>query len=160
MGSIYIWAGTILFMLTMGLAILLNKTKIKPYILYALYLVLIFVFSFRIMKEIKEYNAFNQEDFSNIIKILIDDREIDKEIVKPLFEELKHDDFTWVDHPIKRKEYFINVYTHKRIYRFKIWDTYNQGVLVSRFDCDGKDFITNRNDKLLYFLNRNNEIQQ
>ncbi|WP_139263338.1 hypothetical protein [Chryseobacterium carnipullorum] len=54
----------------------------------------------------------------------------------------------------KEKEYFVTVYTKQRSYKFKIWDTYNQGVLVYRINKNGKEFVTNRNDKLIYYLDK------
>ncbi|HBV16219.1 hypothetical protein [Chryseobacterium carnipullorum] len=54
----------------------------------------------------------------------------------------------------KEKEYFVTVYTKQRSYKFKIWDTYTQGVLVCRINKNGKEFVTNRNDKLIYYLDK------
>lgn len=45
-------------------------------------------------------------------------------------------------------------YVENKIFRFQIWDTYNQGVLVSRVHAKGEEFVSNRNDKILLFFNK------
>lgn len=69
-----------------------------------------------------------------------------------LFDCLKYDEFSWVNHPIKKEEYFINIFTHQKVYKFRVWNTYNQGVLIYRIDDKEKEFVTNRNDRILRFL--------
>lgn len=69
-----------------------------------------------------------------------------------IFECLKYDEFTWVNHPTKKKEYFIKIFTHQKVYKFRIWNTYNEGVLIYRIDDKGREFVTNRNDKILQYL--------
>ncbi|MGH1518677.1 hypothetical protein [Chryseobacterium sp. JK1] len=84
--------------------------------------------------------------------ISIDNTIVNKDKYKMLFESLKDDEFSWVNHPTKKKEYFVSIFIHEKVYKFKIWDTYNQGVLIYRIDDKGKEFVTNRNDNVLRYL--------
>lgn len=109
---------------------------------------------FNAKKNMDEYFSYNEIEYSDVIKITINNKIIKSANTKLLFEVLKNDQFSFVNHPIKKKEYFVRVYTKKRIYNFRILDTHNQGVLVSRIDINGRDYVTNRNDNIIFFLSK------
>ncbi|HCM32548.1 MULTISPECIES: hypothetical protein [Chryseobacterium] len=152
MGSIYIGIVVVCFIATVLLIAALRLKTVKFYIPIGIYIILLFFYSLKVSADIKNYQLYNQEDFSDVTGISINNVMVDKEQYKMLFENLKYDEFSWVNHPTKRKEYFINIFTRKKVYKFKIWDTYNQGVLISRINDDGKEFVTNRNDYILQYL--------
>ncbi|GEM_PF-2560448 len=152
MGSIYIGIVFVCFIATVLLIAALRLKTVKFYIPLGIYIILLFFYSLKVTADIKDYQLYNREDFSDVTGISINNVLVDKEQYKMLFENLKYDEFSWVNHPIKRKEYFINIFTRKKVYKFKVWDTYNQGVLISRINDDGKEFVTNRNDYILQYL--------
>lgn len=153
MGSIYIGIVFVFFFLTLALSAVSKQKKVKFYIPFAIYVILLMGYLINTGYDLKEYNSYNNEIFSNVTGIVVNNQTVNKKEYHQLFEELKFDEFTWVNHPIKRKEYVVSIHTKYRIYKFKIWDTYNQGVLVYRINKNGKEFVTNRNDKVLYYLN-------
>jgi len=152
MGSIYIGIVFVCFIATVLLIAALRLKTVKFYIPLGIYIILLFFYSLKVTADIKDYQLYNREDFSDVTGISINNVLVDKEQYKMLFENLKYDEFSWVNHPIKRKEYFINIFTRKKVYKFKVWDTYNQGVLISRINDGGKEFVTNRNDYILQYL--------
>ncbi|WP_265131038.1 hypothetical protein [Chryseobacterium oranimense] len=152
MGSIYIGIVFVCFIATVLLIAALRLKTVKFYIPIGIYIILLFFYSLKVTADIQDYQLYNREDFSDVTGISINNVLVDKEQHKMLFENLKYDEFSWVNHPIKRKEYFINIFTRKKVYKFKVWDTYNQGVLISRINDDGKEFVTNRNDYILQYL--------
>ncbi|PQA91073.1 hypothetical protein B0A69_18505 [Chryseobacterium shigense] len=154
MGSIYTGIIFVFFILTILLPVVVKQKKINFYIPFTIYVVLLTGYFVKVGHDFKEYNSYNHEIFSNVTGVVIDNQVVIGEKCHELFEELKFDEFTWVNHPVKRKEYFVTVYTKQRPYKFKIWDTYNQGVLVFRINKKGKEFVTNRNDQLIYYLDK------
>ncbi|KMQ65431.1 hypothetical protein ACM46_05915 [Chryseobacterium angstadtii] len=156
MGSIYIGIIFVFSFLTIILIAVVKQKKINLYIPFTIYVILLMGYLIKVGYDLKEYNTYNHEVFSNVTGVVINNQTYNAEKYNQLFQELKSDEFSWVNHPIKRKEYFVSIYTKQRIYKFKIWDTYNQGVLVYRINKDGKEFVTNRNDKLIYYLNNLN----
>ncbi|AZA77156.1 hypothetical protein EG347_06385 [Chryseobacterium sp. G0186] len=152
MGSIYIGIIFVCFIATVLLIAVLRLKTVKFYIPIGIYIIVLFFYSLKVTADIKNYQSYNREDFSDVTGISINNVMVDKEQYKMFFEGLKYDKFSWVNHPIKRKEYFINIFTRKKVYKFKVWDTHNQGVLVSRINDDGKEFVTNRNDYILQYL--------
>lgn len=152
MGSIYIGIIFVFFIVTLLLIACLRLKAVKFYIPVGIYFIVLFLYGLKVSVDIRDYQAYNQLDFSKVTRISINNVQVDKRQYKTLFEDLKYDEFSWVDHPIKRKEYFINILTHTKEYRFKVWDTHNQGVLISRINDDGKEYVTNRNDRILQYL--------
>lgn len=152
MGSIYLGVVFVSFFLTVLLFAVLKRTKINNFALILIYSGLIVGYLFKVKKNIDEYDSYNEIKYSEVIKITVNNKVIKGDKSKLLFDVLKDDSFSWVNHPMKKKEYSVSVYTKGRIYSFKILDTYNQGVLVSRVDLKGKDYVTNRNDNILFFL--------
>ncbi|MCT2409752.1 hypothetical protein NZD88_19545 [Chryseobacterium antibioticum] len=153
MGSIYIGIVFVFIFLTLALSAVSKQKKVKFYIPFVIYFIMLCGYLVKAGYDLKEYNSYNNEVFSNVTGIGINNQTVNKKEYDKLFEELKFDEFTWVNHPIKRKEYFVSIHTKQRMYKFKIWDTYNQGVLVFRINKNGKEFVTNRNDKVIYYLN-------
>ncbi|MBB6370807.1 hypothetical protein [Chryseobacterium shigense] len=153
MGSIYIGIVFVFLFLTILLSALAKQKKINFYFLFIVYFLLLTGYLIKAGFDVKEYNAYNREPFSNVRGIVINNESVTIKDHDKLFEELKSDEFTWVNHPVKKQEYFISIYTKQRVYTFKIWDTYNQGVLVYRINKKGKEFVTNRNDGVGYLLN-------
>ncbi|KQM30435.1 hypothetical protein [Chryseobacterium sp. Leaf201] len=152
MGSIYIGIVFVFFIVTVLLIASLRFKTVKFYIPLGIYIMILFLYGLKVTANIRNYQSYNQEDFSDVTGISINNVMVNKEQYKMLFEDLKYDEFSWVNHPTKRKEYFINIFTRKKTYKFKVWDTYNQGVLISRIKDDGKEFVTNRNDRILQYL--------
>jgi hypothetical protein len=130
----------------------MKQKRINFYVLILVYFILIIGYIVTVIGDIREYYSFNEEKLSNVTNISINNHIVNKKDFKGLFEELKIDEFTWVNHPIKREEYSVKIFTNKRIYKFKILDTYNQGVLIYRINYTGKEYVTNRNDRVLFFL--------
>ncbi|MGE6394320.1 hypothetical protein [Chryseobacterium scophthalmum] len=152
MGSIYIGILFVFFFLTLMLLAMLRQKRIKFYIPLIIYIFLLFSYLLKVSNDIKYYQSFNSENFSNVTGISINDVMIDYDKCESLFECLKYDEFSWVNHPTKKKEYIINIFTRKKVYKFRVSNTYNQGVLIYRINDKGKEFVTNRNDRILQFL--------
>lgn len=152
MGSIYIRIIFVFFIVTVLLIASLRLKTVKFYIPLGIYFMILFLYGLKITADIRNYQSYHQQDFSDVTGISINNVMVDKNQYKMLFEDLKYDEFSWVNHPIKRKEYFINIFTRKKVYKFKVWDTYNQGVLISRINDDGKEFVTNKNNRILQYL--------
>lgn len=153
MGSIYTRIIFVFIFLTILLSAVARQKKVNFYFPFIIYGILLIGYLIKVGYDLKEYNSYNQEMFSNVTGITVNNQTVNYKQYNKLFEELKSDEFTWVNHPIKKKEYWITIHTKQRIYQFKIWETYNQGVLVYRINESGKEFVTNRNDKIGYFLN-------
>ncbi|QQQ29050.1 hypothetical protein [Chryseobacterium indoltheticum] len=152
MGSIYIGIVFVIFFLTLMLLAVLRQKKIKFYIPLIIYIFLLSSYILKVLGDIKDYQSFNKENFSNVTGISINDVMVEYDKYQSIFECLKYDEFTWVNHPTKKREYFINVFTHEKVYKFKIWNTFNEGVLIYRINDKGKEFVTNRNDRILQFI--------
>lgn len=152
MGSIYIGIVFVFVCLTILLVACIRQRKMNILIPAFIYAVLFLIYLSKAYADIQEYKSYNQEDFSDVTGISIDKRMIRKDQCRKLFESLKDDEFSWVNHPVKRKEYLISIFTHRKVYKFKVWDTYNQGVLISRINDKGKEFVTNRNDYIIQYL--------
>lgn len=141
-----------IFFLTLMLLAVLRQKKIKFYIPLIIYIFLLSSYILKVLGDIKDYQSFNKENFSNVTGISINDVMVEYDKYQSIFECLKYDEFTWVNHPTKKREYFINVFTHEKVYKFKIWNTFNEGVLIYRINDKGKEFVTNRNDRILQFI--------
>jgi hypothetical protein len=141
----------VLFLVIRGLLI----KKEKPLLEYGLFsvfsLTIIALISFSLL-DYQEYQSFNNLEAKQIREIKIDGKLVDQKRFDKLFEELKYDEFTWVNHPSVSQKYTIAIRTKKRKYLFLIESTSNQGVLVTRINQRGSDYITNRNDFLLQYL--------
>ena len=111
-----------------------------------------FSYILKVLGDIKDYQSFNKENFSNVTGISINGVMVEYDKCQSIFECLKYDEFTWVNHPTKKREYFINVFTHEKVYKFKIWKTFNEGVLIYRINDKRKEFVTNRNDRILQYI--------
>lgn len=152
MGSIYIGIVFVIFFLTLMLLAVLRQKKIKFYIPLIIYIFLLFSYILKVLGDIKDYQSFNKENFSNVTGISINGVMVEYDKCQSIFECLKYDEFTWVNHPTKKREYFINVFTHEKVYKFKIWNTFNEGVLIYRINDKRKEFVTNRNDRILQYI--------
>ena len=129
-----------------------KENVVLEYILFSVFsLVIIFIISFSII-DYQEYDSFNNLQAKQIIDIKIDGKMVAKKNIGKLFEELKYDEFTWVNHPQVTQKNTITIFTKKRKYRFLIEVTSNQGVLVKRVNQKGSDYVINRNDYLLQYL--------
>ena len=129
--------------------------KEKPLLEYALFavfsLVIIILISFSII-DFQEYKSFNNLQADQVSGIKIDGKIVAKKNFDKLFEELKYDKFTWANHPRVIQKYKITIFTKKRKYNFLIENTSNQGVLVRRINQKGNDYVINRNDYLLQYI--------
>jgi hypothetical protein len=134
---------------------ILIKKNLKKYFYISVILFLVFwiyISIFKVMKDVKEYNSYNQLKINEVTKIVINDKEINKTDKYLLFEELKFDKFTWANHPIVIDTDTIKVFTNVREYKFIIENTENQGLLVIRIDKNNNSYVTNMNDSLLRFM--------
>jgi len=152
MGSIYIGILVVFFALTLILFAVLRQKKIKFYIPIVIYFLLLLTYLFKVSGDVKDYQSYNKEVFSSVTHISINGVTINRDKCQLIFDCLKYDEFSWVNHPIKKKEYFINIFTHQKVYKFRVWNTYNQGVLIYRINDQGKEFVTNRNDIILQYI--------
>ncbi|MEC4003137.1 hypothetical protein OX283_000580 [Flavobacterium sp. SUN052] len=148
---IFLWTSFSYLVLRRELEI---KRKFKfSFIFLPIYILLIIAqISFSII-DFQEYKSFNNLVSKQIREIRINKNKVAKNNFDKLFEELKHDNFTWVNHPIVIQKVFITVITSERKYFFLIQKTTNQGVLVSRLNQKGNDYVINRNDNLLQYIN-------
>ena len=156
MGGLYL---NLLFVFLFSSVILfgfLSSNKLKPVIVKISIIIIYFIvniFNFiNFANDVIEYDSFNEEVFSEKTKIKINDVLVDSKISEPLFSVLKFDSFSWVNHPSIKKEYKIVIFTNNKNYKFIIWDTYNQGILVKRLNSSDNEYVTNRNDGLRIFL--------
>lgn len=164
MGGLYLnLLFVILFSSVILFAFLLNK-KLK-YVIFKISIIIIYfivnIMNFiNFVNDVNEYDRFNKEVFSEKTKIQVNGILIDSKISEPLFTVLKLDSFSWVNHPSLKKEYEIVIFTNNSNYKFIIWDTYNQGILVKRLDSFGNEYVTNRNEGLRVFLDNINKQNQ
>ena len=129
-----------------------KENVLLEYILFSVFsLIIILLISFSVI-DYQEYKSFNNLQANQIIEVKIDGKVIAKKNFDKLFDELKYDEFSWVNHPIVIRKYAITILTKKRKYLFLIEDTSNQGVLVSRINQKGNDYVINRNDYLLQYI--------
>jgi uncharacterized membrane protein (DUF485 family) len=148
--------------ITFGVLIALRsyllKYELKKYFIFGigLFCVIWIIYTISVFEDIKEYNSFNSVKLNEINKILINDKTATEKNKKALYNQLKIDYLTLLNHPHVVKSDTIKVYTNSRIYKFIIEDTSNQGVLVSRINKEGNIYMINRNDILLTLIENNN----
>jgi hypothetical protein len=132
---------------------LIQKAKpLLKYIFLSIFSVIIIVLICLPVIDFQEYRSFNNLQAQQVLKVKIGNRIVAKKNFGKLFEELKYDEFTWVNHPRVIQKDTITIFTKKRKYLFLIKNTSNQGVLVSRINQNGSDYVTNRNDYLLQYI--------
>lgn len=159
MGSIFIgvcFYFAVLTTILYGIYQFLDKKGKLEYFTFAFFLYLLFLMCFNYFvtyDAIVEYNSYNKLNKNEIQKITVDNEEVNQKDNILFFKELKVDEFTLVNHPDVIKTDTVVVYTKTRKYKFIIENTSNQGVLVERINKKGNNYVTNRNDRLLKFVN-------
>lgn len=132
---------------------LIQKEKEKPAsVLLVIYSFVVVMIIYGCIIDLREYNSFNNLKTNQIIGLRIGEKWTAKNNLDNIFKELKDDEFTWVNHPNVTQRDTITVFTKERKYLFLIKNTSNQGVLVSRINQMGSDYVINRNDNLLAFM--------
>lgn len=147
---IFLWTSVVYLVLRRELVI---KRKFRfSFVILPLYIVLIVTeISFSII-DFKEYNSFNNIQATQVTGIKVSQKIVSENDFNNLMTELKHDEFTWVNHPNVTQKDTLTVFTKDREYLFLIENTSNQGVLVSRINRNGNEYITNKNNYLLQYI--------
>lgn len=134
---------------------ILNKNdKLEFFIIpFSLYLISLISFNYFVTyRNITEYKSFNNLDIKDVEIIYINKKNIVKDGMIILFNELKNDQFSWVNHPVIINSDTILVKTKSRDFKFIIQNTSNQGVLIMRINKEEKDYVINRNDNLFKLI--------
>jgi hypothetical protein len=132
------------------LLILKNKNYIK--ILKIIYAIFVCYWIYNLINKTLSYNTFNDIDYQDVKKIIICDKIVDEKDKYDLFNDLKKDEFTSVEHPLDIRELYIIVVTNNRNFKFKIRKTSNIGILVNRIDINDDENYTNLNNKLEKYI--------
>ena len=155
MSGLYFGLAFVITFTTMLALGILFQEKIRSVLLKTLIIIIYFlvnVFYFaKFVNQLNEYNKFNNEVFTDDIKITVNGQKVNDN-KKLFFETLKFDKFSWVNHPMTKNKYKVSVFTNQREYKFIIWDTHNQGVLIIRIDENGNEYVTNQNDNLKFYI--------
>lgn len=161
MGGLYLNLSFVFLFSSVILFGFLSNNKLKSVIIKISIIIIYFIVNImnfiNFANDVYEYDRFNEEIFSEKTKIKINGIWVDSKISEPLFSVLKLDSFSWVNHPSIKKEYKIVVFTNDKNYKFIIWDTNNQGILIKRLNSFDDVYVTNRNDGLRIFLENINK---
>jgi hypothetical protein len=101
-------------------------------------------------------NSYNNLNFYEVKKVVLNNFELKSELRYLFFKELKKEYFYLPEHPDLIKIDSVIVFTKDRKYKFYIQISTNQGVIVSRIDENGNSLGMNRNDFLLNIIKKAN----
>ena len=113
----------------------------------------IFLFvTLRVKNQIELFSEFNRLSSSEVSSIYIDSVQYSIANQDLLFERLRYYEFSFLEHPREITKKHLIVITKDKEFKFIIYKTNNQGILVSRLYSSGREFMTYSNNSLYYLF--------
>jgi hypothetical protein len=136
---------------TIFAAAYIKFVKYRAYVI-GLYIISLCVIFYICYQDYDHYTTFNNLSTNDIIDVKVDGKS-DTMLKEVVFDFITKDELSFVNHPKIEKELIMEIETKAELYKFRIWKTSNQGILITRYR-NGHQYITHKNSTIYHYMQK------